>query len=543
MSEDYSNQTILTTYKSIIHISGDKKLYDGTGSLVVISSASVAISASFAEDCNYALSAGYALTSPYTADSASINNKINDKQDVLVSGTNIKTINGQSVVGSGNITTYVSASGQNVIFGDILADTLIANEYITISSSVVYSSGSTKFGDSSDDNHDFTGSVFITGSLVVNGNIILPVPSGIISSSNQVSYVDLSNIPSGIISSSTQFPSGIISSSNQITSISHAETSSYLNNNQGFILSSQTSSIIVASSSYAETSSYSPNYVLLTKYGIDSSSINNILDGLINNNQTSSMSVLSASYSNTASYLNNNQGFVLNSQTSSMSVLSSSYSNTSSYSDTSSYLINGQGFVLSNQTSSMSVLSSSYSNTSSYSDTSSYLNNNQGFVLNSQTSSMSVLSASYSSTSSYVILAQTASYLNNNQGFVLSNQTSSMSVLSASYSNTSSWTSNLFGFDLYSSSISSSLNTKIGDSYETVSKNLKDYPKTLVYSGTTLLHVTHSLSDGSQIYKVFIYSGSYIITSSLSGNLPSNIKTNKILSYNSSGSVIGITYT
>ena len=473
MSEDYSNQTILTTYKSIIHISGDKKLYDGTGSLVVISSASVAISASFAEDCNYALSAGYALTSPYTADSASINNKINDKQDVLVSGTNIKTINGQSVVGSGNITTYVSASGQNVIFGDILADTLIANEYITISSSVVYSSGSTKFGDSSDDNHDFTGSVFITGSLVVNGNIILPVPSGIISSSNQVSYVDLSNIPSGIISSSTQFPSGIISSSNQITSISHAETSSYLNNNQGFILSSQTSSIIVASSSYAETSSYSPNYVLLTKYGIDSSSINNILDGLINNNQTSSMSVLSASYSNTASYLNNNQGF----------------------------------------------------------------------VLNSQTSSMSVLSASYSSTSSYVILAQTASYLNNNQGFVLSNQTSSMSVLSASYSNTSSWTSNLFGFDLYSSSISSSLNTKIGDSYETVSKNLKDYPKTLVYSGTTLLHVTHSLSDGSQIYKVFIYSGSYIITSSLSGNLPSNIKTNKILSYNSSGSVIGITYT
>jgi hypothetical protein len=39
------------------------------------------------------------------------------------------------------------------------------------SSSIIYSSGSTKFGDTMDDFHDFTGSVYITGSTNVVGNI------------------------------------------------------------------------------------------------------------------------------------------------------------------------------------------------------------------------------------------------------------------------------------------------------------------------------------------------------------------------------------
>jgi len=38
-----------------------------------------------------------------------------------------------------------------------------------ISSSVIYQSGSTKFGDTLDDTHSFTGSVNVTGSLLVNG--------------------------------------------------------------------------------------------------------------------------------------------------------------------------------------------------------------------------------------------------------------------------------------------------------------------------------------------------------------------------------------
>jgi hypothetical protein len=39
-----------------------------------------------------------------------------------------------------------------------------------ISSSVIYQSGSTKFGDTQDDTHQYTGSVQVTGSLYVNGS-------------------------------------------------------------------------------------------------------------------------------------------------------------------------------------------------------------------------------------------------------------------------------------------------------------------------------------------------------------------------------------
>jgi hypothetical protein len=51
---------------------------------------------------------------------------------------------------------------------------LTADEYnvTLVSSSVLYSSGSTKFGDTSDDTHQFTGSVFVSGSInIVSGSL------------------------------------------------------------------------------------------------------------------------------------------------------------------------------------------------------------------------------------------------------------------------------------------------------------------------------------------------------------------------------------
>ena len=45
-----------------------------------------------------------------------------------------------------------------------------------ISSSVLFESGSTKFGDTSDDTHSFTGSVSISGSLLVNGTEVGVAP-------------------------------------------------------------------------------------------------------------------------------------------------------------------------------------------------------------------------------------------------------------------------------------------------------------------------------------------------------------------------------
>lgn len=43
-----------------------------------------------------------------------------NKQDTLVSGTNIKTINNQSILGPGNIDVQGGASGEVCYIGDII---------------------------------------------------------------------------------------------------------------------------------------------------------------------------------------------------------------------------------------------------------------------------------------------------------------------------------------------------------------------------------------------------------------------------------------
>ena len=68
-----------------------------------------------------------------------------------------------------------SFNGNQTITGSVtITGTLTAASYhnVVVSSSTIYASGSTKFGDSLDDTHIFTGSVVITGSLsLVNANI------------------------------------------------------------------------------------------------------------------------------------------------------------------------------------------------------------------------------------------------------------------------------------------------------------------------------------------------------------------------------------
>ena len=60
-----------------------------------------------------------------------------------------------------------NVTGSNAIFsGTVTAQRLVVQ---TISSSVIYSSGSNIFGDELTDTQQFTGSVTITGSLTVNG--------------------------------------------------------------------------------------------------------------------------------------------------------------------------------------------------------------------------------------------------------------------------------------------------------------------------------------------------------------------------------------
>lgn len=70
--------------------------------------------------------------------------------------------------GSAAISGALEVTGDVTIYGTASVDVLITNYE---SSSIIYSSGSTKFGDSLDDTHIFTGSVNVTNSLDVVGSI------------------------------------------------------------------------------------------------------------------------------------------------------------------------------------------------------------------------------------------------------------------------------------------------------------------------------------------------------------------------------------
>jgi hypothetical protein len=86
---------------------------------------------------------------------------------VATTGSNVfnglQTITGSvSISGSQIITGSVGVSGDVTVLGSINARQFNIG---IISSSILYTSGSNKFGDTGDDTHQFTGSVQITGSV------------------------------------------------------------------------------------------------------------------------------------------------------------------------------------------------------------------------------------------------------------------------------------------------------------------------------------------------------------------------------------------
>lgn len=80
----------------------------------------------------------------------------------------LNIIHGQfNLSASTSITGAVGISGDLTVLGAVNARQFNIN---VISSSIIYQSGSTKFGDTIDDSHQFTGSVDVSGSFLVNGN-------------------------------------------------------------------------------------------------------------------------------------------------------------------------------------------------------------------------------------------------------------------------------------------------------------------------------------------------------------------------------------
>ena len=83
-----------------------------------------------------------------------------------------RTFTDSGVDGNWAITGSLSTTSNLIINGNATIDgTLIAQEFHTefVSASILYTSGSTRFGDTIDDTHYFTGSINLSGSLVVNG--------------------------------------------------------------------------------------------------------------------------------------------------------------------------------------------------------------------------------------------------------------------------------------------------------------------------------------------------------------------------------------
>lgn len=76
--------------------------------------------------------------------------------------------------------------------------------------------------------------------------------------------------------------------------------------------------------------------------------------------------------------------------------------------------------------------------------------------------------------------------------------------------------------------------------FETVAKNLKAYPATLNYSGSTLTSIVYD-TGASTATKTLGYTGSNLTTIVLSGDIPAGIDTTKTLSYTGSN-LTGVAY-
>ena len=131
------------------------------------------------------------------------------------SGSIVSKTGSYATTGSNIFIGAQSISGSLTISGNLTAQQFIVSSSVTYLTES-FASGSHKFGDSLDDNHDFTGSVRISGSIVATG-------TSLISGSEQLTgSLDGRYVLSGSITQTTwdniaSKPSGIVSGSEQLT--------------------------------------------------------------------------------------------------------------------------------------------------------------------------------------------------------------------------------------------------------------------------------------------------------------------------------------
>ena len=151
--------------KDIFSISLENSLILNQGTGVTISNTGVGFNGSTALSQNIAIGQSVGTTDSVTFNQVTASNSVQIGDSSTIYSTT-------GINGSIDVTGSLETTGDLTVQGDTtITGTLTANEYHTTftSASIILASGSTRFGDTLDDTHEFTGSVDVTGSFSLNG--------------------------------------------------------------------------------------------------------------------------------------------------------------------------------------------------------------------------------------------------------------------------------------------------------------------------------------------------------------------------------------
>ena len=155
---------------------------------------------------------------------------------------NPTTYSYEGISGSLAITGSVTTTGNMTVGGDAtIGGTLVAKEFQTqfVSASIIYQSGSTQFGDTLDDTHEFTGSMDISGSFSLLGQSVTEI-------SNDSTLADAS--PTALV---TEYALKNFTAASVDTEQTYLRKNFFKSSNQ--ILNSSTASFTAATASAAGT--------------------------------------------------------------------------------------------------------------------------------------------------------------------------------------------------------------------------------------------------------------------------------------------------
>ena len=161
-----SNQSgVDTSFRDVFGISVGNSFILTQGTGVTISNTGVGFDGSSALTQNMSIGQDVATTANVQFNQLTASNAIQI-------GDSSTKYNSTGISGSIDITGSFETTGDLTVQGSTtIQGTITANELHTTftSASIIFASGSTKFGDSQDDTHQFTGSVSTTGSFSLNG--------------------------------------------------------------------------------------------------------------------------------------------------------------------------------------------------------------------------------------------------------------------------------------------------------------------------------------------------------------------------------------